>query len=191
LLGLSNFLQNWGLVILGVALALLTLIVLRIATPEGQMWRDRIKLKLPIMGQIFQSFAVARFCRVLGTLLHNGVPILRSLEISSGAAGNRVLASAIREAAENISAGETLATPLAASGHFPRNVVEMIAVAEEANNLENVLTEIAESTERRTWRQLDLAVRLLEPLMLLLLAVAVLFVAVALLMPVFKMSTTL
>jgi general secretion pathway protein F/type IV pilus assembly protein PilC len=128
---------------------------------------------------------------VLGTLLHNGVPILRSLEISSGAAGNRVLAEAIQKAAENISAGESLAGPLAASGHFPRNVVEMIAVAEEANNLENVLTEIADSTERRTWRDLDLAVRLLEPLMLLFLAGAVLFVAVALLMPVFKMSTSL
>ena len=93
---------------------------------------------------------MARFCRVLGTLLHNGVPILRSLEISSAAAGNRVLATAITEAAENISAGQSLAKPLAASGYFPAEVVEMIAVAEESNTLETVLTNISDSLERRT-----------------------------------------
>src|SRR5262249_34463977 len=135
--------------------------------------------------------AVARFCRVLGTLLHNGVPILRSLEISSAATGNRVLASAITEAAENISAGQSLAKPLGASGYFPGEVVEMLAVAEESNTLETVLTSIPDSLERRTFRRLDLMVRLLEPLMLLLMAGVVLLVVIALLLPVMKMSTTI
>ena len=125
---------------------------------------------------------------MLGTLLHNGVPILRSLEISSDATGNRVLAAAIGEATENISAGQSLAGPLAASGHFPPAVVEMIAVAEQANNLENVLLDIADSLERRTWRQLDLAVRLLEPILLAVLAGMVLVLVIALLLPVLKMS---
>ena len=120
------------------------------------------------------GLAVARFCRVLGTLLHNGVPILRSLEISRDATGNRVLAAAIGEATENISAGQPLAGPLAASGQFPPLVVEMIAVAEQANNLENVLLDVADAMERRTWRRLDLAVRLMEPIMLLMLAGVVL-----------------
>jgi general secretion pathway protein F/type IV pilus assembly protein PilC len=160
-------------------------------TEPGRLWRDRWKLKLPLGGPIFQALAVARFCRVLGILLKNGVPILRSLEISSAAAGNRVLATAIVAAAENISAGESLAGPLGASGYFPSTVVEMIAVAEESNSLEIVLTDIAESLERRTWRQLDLLVRLLEPVMLLILAAVVLVVVVALLLPVLKMSTTM
>ena len=138
----------------------------------------------------FQNLAVARFCRVLGTLLHNGVPILRSLEIASSAAGNRILAAAITSAAENISAGQSLAKPLAVSGYFPGEVVEMIAVAEESNTLETVLTSISDSLERRTERRLELMVRLLEPLMLLLLAGVVLMVVIALLMPVMKMSTT-
>jgi type II secretory pathway component PulF len=128
---------------------------------------------------------------VLGTLLHNGVPILKSLEISSEATGNRMLAVAVQEAAKNISAGETLAAPLAASGHFPSTIVEMIGVAEESNTLESVLINIADGLERRTWRQLDLFVRLLEPLMLLVLAGAVLVVVIALLLPVIKMSTTI
>jgi len=160
-------------------------------TEQGRLWRDRAKLRIPLAGTIFRNLAVARFCRVLGTLLHNGVPILRSLEISSDAVGNRVLAGAIQTATENISAGEALAGPLAASGHFPPTVVEMISVAEESNTLETVLLNIADSLERRTWRQLDLAVRLLEPLMLMMLAGVVLVLVIALLLPVIKMSTTI
>jgi type II secretory pathway component PulF len=163
----------------------------KLATEAGRIWSDRLKLRLPAIGGIFQSLAVARFCRVLGTLLHNGVPILRSLEISTEAAGNRILGAAIGEAAENISAGQSLAKPLAASGYFPSEVVEMIAVAEESNTLETVLTGVADSLERRTFRRLEIMVRLLEPLMLLLLAGVVLVVVIALLMPVMKMSTTM
>jgi general secretion pathway protein F/type IV pilus assembly protein PilC len=161
-----------------------------LATDAGRMWKDRLKLKLPLAGGIFLSLAVARFCRVLGTLLHNGVPILRSLDISSGATGNRVLSVAIQAAAEDISAGQRLAGPLAASGHFPPAVVEMISVAEESNTLESVLLGIADSLERRTWRKLDVAVRLIEPIMLLILAGIVLVLVIALLVPVIKMSTT-
>jgi general secretion pathway protein F/type IV pilus assembly protein PilC len=157
-------------------------------TPEGGMWRDRLQLKVPIVGPIFQSLAVARFCRILGTMLRNGVPILRSLEISRNATGNRVLGEAIGEATENISAGQSLAEPLRASGRFPPAVVEMIAVAEQANNLENVLLNVADSLEKTTWRKLDLAVRLIEPILLLILAAAVLVVVIALLLPMIRMS---
>jgi general secretion pathway protein F/type IV pilus assembly protein PilC len=113
------------------------------------------------------------------------------LEISASAAGNKVLAQAVMRASENISAGQSLAKPLGASGHFPPAVVEMIAVAEESATLDRVLVRIADGLERRTWRQLDLAVKLIEPLMLLLLAVVVLFLAVALMLPVIKMSSAI
>ena len=153
--------------------------------------RDRLKLRVPLVGPIFQSFAVARFCRVLGTLLGNGVPILKSLDISSDAAGNRILSRAIDDATENITSGASLSKPLSQSGYFPGTVVEMIAVAEESNALDSVLVEIADGLEQRTTRKLNLAVRLLEPLLLMVLAGAVLFVVVALLMPVIKMSSTI
>ena len=163
----------------------------KLSTDEGRLWRDRWKVRIPGAGRILLNLSVARFCRVLGTLLHNGVPILKSLEISSEATGNRMLAQAVQEAAKNISSGQTLAAPLAACGHFPPTIVEMIGVAEESNTLETVLINIADGLERRTWRQLDLFVRLLEPLMLLALAAAVLVVVIALLLPVIKMSTTI
>ena len=152
---------------------------------------DIAKLKTPLVGPICEGLAVASFCRVLGTLLGNGVTILKSLDISRQACGNVVLNEAIAAASLNISAGQKLATPLKNSGWFPADVVEMIAVAEESNTLDDVLVQIADGLERRTSRQLDLFVRLLEPIMLLVLAVVVLLVVIALLMPVMKMSSTL
>jgi general secretion pathway protein F/type IV pilus assembly protein PilC len=162
----------------------------RLATEDGRRTADRWKLRVPLLGPIFLNLAVARFCRVLGTMLRNGVPILKSLEVSRDAAGNRVLSDAIGAASENISSGQTLAAPLASSGYFPKTVVEMISVAEESNTLDKVLVEIADGLERRTERRLELAVRLIEPMLLLVLAGVVLVVVMALLLPVIKMSAT-
>jgi len=189
-LGTSQFLQRWIVLVLAAAAAAAVALRQWMRTEPGRVWRDRVKIRVPLAGRVFLNLAVARFCRVLGTLLRNGVPILRALEIAADAAGNRVLGAAIVAAAKDISAGQRLAGPLAASGHFPPTVVEMISVAEESSTLEKVLVEIAESLERRTWRQLDLVVRLIEPIMLLLLAMVVLVLVVALLLPVIKMSMT-
>ena len=191
LLWVSDTSREWGWLIL-LALAVAAVWArFRFSTPEGRRLADLIKIKVPIAGHIFLSFAVARFCRVLGTLLHNGVPILKALEISRDASGNRVLSEAIARASENISGGHSLAGPLAGSGHFPKMVVEMIAVAEESNTLDKVLVDLADDLEKRTSRQLDLAVRLLEPIMLIILAVVVLIVVIALLVPVMKMSSAM
>jgi general secretion pathway protein F/type IV pilus assembly protein PilC len=135
-----------------------------------------------------KSLAIARFCRILGTLLKNGVPILQSLKIAKDATGNVVLSQAIESASENISAGKSLAKPLGASKIFPQEIVEMISVGEEANNLEEVLVDIADNLERRTNRELDIAVRMLEPLMLMVMAAVVLFVVIALLLPILNSS---
>jgi type II secretory pathway component PulF len=191
LLGVSDLGQNYGLFLLAGLVALGTWLYFQIQTPEGGLKYDWVKIKLPLAGPIFLAFAVARFCRVLGTLLHNGVPILKALEISRDAAGNKVLSRAIADASENISSGQSLARPLASSGHFPKMVVEMISVAEESNTLDKVLVELADGLEKRTTRQLDLMVRLLEPLMLVILAGVILVVVIALLVPVIKMSQTL
>jgi len=155
---------------------------------SGRRVWDQYIIKVPVLGTIVLNFAVARFCRVLGTLLRNGVQILRALEIASEATGNVLLAEAIQKAAKSISQGQRLAVPLASCRLFPPMVIEMISVAEEANTLETVLIQIAEALERRTWRQLDVGVRLLEPILLLLVACGVLVVVVALLLPIFKMS---
>ncbi|MCA9156313.1 MAG: type II secretion system F family protein, partial [Planctomycetales bacterium] len=191
LLWISNTIRSYGILIALAFTGLFLFLRSWLSTEQGKLTADKLKLRTPMAGSIFLSLAVARFCRVLGTLLHNGVPILKSLEISRGAAGNRVLSAAIAEASENITAGQSLAEPLRSSGHFPATVVEMISVAEESNTLDSVLVQVADNLEKRTARRLDLMVRLLEPIMLLLLALVVLFVVIALLMPVIKMSSTI
>lgn len=191
LLGFSQLLQSyWWLIAGGLVFGLLALAQF-IQTQSGKYWMDRIKIKVPLFGSIFLNLAVARFCRVLGTLLNNGVPILKSLEISSRAAGNRILEASIMKASENITAGQKLAAPLAASKHFPPEVVEMISVAEESNTLEKVMVQISDSLERTTFRRMDVMVRLLEPLMLLLMAGVVFFIVLALMVPLLNSSSTI
>lgn len=188
LLAFSGWLSSWGWVLLLVLVAILVVAKIQLRSEAGKLLMDKARLRLPLFGIIFRNLAVARFCRVLGTLLKNGVPILRSLEISRQATGNRVLSHAIANATENISSGQTLAEPLTVSGHFPRNVTEMIAVAEESNSLDTVLVNIADGLEKETSRRLDLMVRLVEPLMLLVMALGVLAVVLSLLMPIMQMN---
>jgi general secretion pathway protein F/type IV pilus assembly protein PilC len=189
LMGTSHFMQRHGwwaaLVVIGLVM------VLRrwAATPSGRLRIDRIRLKFPGAGAVYLQLALSRFTRILGTLLHNGIPILQALRIAKDSTGNRVLSEAIEKSAENIKSGDKLATPLAASKYFPRDVVEMISVGEESNSLETVLVDISIGLEKRTTRQLDLFVRLLEPIMLLVMAAVTLFVVAGLLLPVFKMSS--
>lgn len=155
-----------------------------------QLW-GRWKLKIPIFGTAARMVSIARFCRIFGTMLANGVPMLQALDISKDAAGSITLAEAIDQAAANVQSGQPLNEPLKASGLFPAEIMEMIAVAEESNQLEKVLLQIAATVERRTNRQVDQAVRMVEPLILVFIAGIIGFIAVGLLYPIFTMAKTL
>ncbi len=191
LMGFSSLLQHYGIILLVAIIAAIVFTIPYLRTDAGRLWLDKLRLTIYGLGPIARSLAIARFCRILGTLLHNGVPILRALRIAKDAAGNRVLSQAIAAAAENISAGRSLAQPLAASGQFPEEIAEMIAVGEESNNLEQVLIDIADNLEQHAKRQVELFVRLLEPVMLLIIAGLILFVVVGLLLPIFQSSGVL
>lgn len=191
LLAFSAWLNGYGIIFLVVFAVLYFLIRVQLRTDAGKQFADRMKLKMPLFGMIFRNLAVSRFCRVLGTLLKNGVPILKSLDISREAAGNVVLSKAIGEASENITSGESLSVPLTKSGQFPRTVTEMISVAEESNTLDTVLVNVAERLEKDTVRRLDLMVKLIEPMMLMVMAAVILVVVIALLLPVMKMGAAM
>ncbi len=190
LIAVSHFLQSWPGILSAVAVFAAAVYFVTWTRRGGREWADRWKLRLPLFGGIFLSLSLARFTRILGTMLHNGIPILRALTIAKDSTGNRVLARAIAASAENVTAGQTLAEPLRKCGYFPPDVVEMIAVAEEANALEKVLIDVSESLDKRTSRRMELMVKLLEPLMLLVMAGVVLVVVMGLLLPVFKMGST-
>lgn len=185
---LCDVLNDHGAAVAGVLVVLVILLVTAVRSKQGRLYWDRFSLKAPMMGKIVTLVAICRFCRILGTLLRNGVPILQSLKISRDSAGNRLLVNAIDEATESVRKGSSLAAPLGKSGLFPLDIIDMIAVGEESNNLENVLVTIADSYETRTSRTIDMTVRLLEPLLLVGMAGIVAIIAIALLLPILSGS---
>jgi general secretion pathway protein F len=191
LFAISGMLENnLPLVIIGLVLIVVA-VRLALRSEVGRRIWDVYRLKVPMLGTTIRMVSITRFCRILGTMLANGVPILQSLTISKDAAGCSVLAKSIEDAGESVRAGQSLAQPLKESGLFPPEILEMISVAEESNQMEKVLVQIADTVERRTNRQVDQAVRLIEPLILVFMATMIGFVAVGLLYPIFTMSQTI
>jgi len=189
LVGFSDLIRYYGIYLLIVLIGAGYALNRYLQSEAGRFNFDRYLLMVYGLGDVTRTLGIARFCRVLGTLLHNGVPLLASLRIAKDASGNRVLSQAIGEAAEQVSSGKSLARPLSDCQHFPTDVIEMIAVGEEANNLEQVLINVADKMERTTNRKLELVVRLLEPAMLVVMAGVILFVVVALMLPILKTSS--
>ncbi len=188
LLAFRSFCGKYGLYALGVLFILFVWAKIQLKTKSGRRWRDKMKLKLPVIGPVAQASCVSKLCRVLGTLLQNGVPILRALEISSRSTGNALLQDAVEKAVDAVSAGEPLSRTLSECKLIPPNAMTMISIAEESNTLEKVLINLADSLERQLAKKVDIMTRLLEPMMLLTLAGAVFYIIIALLLPVFMMT---
>lgn len=144
--------------------------------------------RLPIWGPLVRALATARFCRLLGSMLGSGVPLLGAMAIAREAANNPLMERAIDQASEAVTAGEPLAEPLRVSGLFDDDVIEMISVGENANNLETVLGTIADAIEQRIDRLLGVVLKLIEPIMLMGIAGVVVVVAIALLIPMTQLS---
>jgi len=188
LFAVSRALRTHQLVILCVlVLAVLGIIAFLRSATGRRIW-EKLKLKIPVLGPTMRVVSVTRFCRILGTMLANGVPILQALGIARDATGSDVLGRNVDDAAEAVRKGQPLAEPLRAGKLFPAEIIEMIAVAEESNQLDRVLVQIAETVERRMNRRIDMVVRLVEPIILVIMAAIIGFVAVGLLYPIFSMA---
>ena len=187
LIWMRDIILHYGLYITIGGVVLFFVIQGQLSTPWGVRLWDRLKMRLPLVGNIILNRAIAHFCRVLGTLLANGVPILKSLEISGQATGNSILGDAVRRSAESVSSGEPLSKPLSEADIIPPQVMAMISVAEESNTLETVLVNTADTIERHTSRQLDMLVNILQPVMLLIMGLWILYIITALLLPLFNL----
>lgn len=190
LLSASRLLSSYGIIVLAGILAAAYGALRWTKTTTGRRWTDKWKLKLPLLGPVFHDAAVSRTCRVLGTMLQNGVPLLRALRISSESTGNVLLADAIIQSADNVTSGDSLSKPLSSSGLIPPQVMAMIRVAEESNSLDTVLVKISDRIDLRIERKLDVLVRLIEPMMLVFIGCMVMFVIVGVLMPVLDLNSS-
>ena len=155
----------------------------------GQPAWHRFVLKLPVLGPLVRQINIARFARTLSTMLHAGVPMLRSLDTAKEIMKNVILRKAIEDAKTAVTEGESLAVTLRRSGHFPPTVIHMIAVGERAGQLEQMLSRIADTYEGEIDVKLARFTTILEPLMLVVMGGTVAFVVFSILQPIMDMGS--
>lgn len=160
-------------------------------TPGGAEMFDKAKLRLPLIGSVFRAAALGRFARTLGTLARSGVSLLPALKIVENTIGNRVLAQQIARVAEETRGGDSLAAPLRKLNIFPRTVVQMINVGEESGTLDEMLLKVADIEERQMRARTKTLISLLAPILIMIVGGLVGFMVIALLLPIFKMSSAL
>ncbi len=185
----SDFIRGfWYLLIAGV-MGLRYAVRAYKKTPHGRLAFDKLRLRLPVFGDLTSKLAIARFTRTFGTLVSSGVPILQALEIVSATSGNEVVAKAIKATRVSIKEGETIAKPLAQSPIFPPMVVQMISVGEETGALDTMLEKIAEFYEEEVATMVEGLTALIEPLMIAVMGVVIGGVIISLYLPMFKLIT--
>ncbi len=173
LLAISHWFREDGWMVLIAAAALFILIRGRLRTPVGRLNWDRRKLTLPILGDLFAKIEVARLARTLGTLLGNGVSLLPALTIVKDTVDNRALANSLEGVLVRLKAGQGFARPLMETGLYPKLAVHMVAVGEETGKLDSMLLKVAEVYDLEVNTTLKRALGLLEPVLILTLAVVV------------------
>jgi type IV pilus assembly protein PilC len=182
-IGISRFVQDHWLVLLGLIIALVAGYRFVARTRSGRSTIDRFKLRLPLLGGLIRKTAVSRFSRTLGTLVTSGVPILQALNITRETADNAVIANAISQVHDSVKEGESIVQPLQASDAFPPMVISMIDVGEETGQLPEMLLKIAEVYDDEVDNSVAALTAALEPIMIIVLAVVVMTIVIALFMP--------
>jgi type IV pilus assembly protein PilC len=187
-INISNFIQDYILVIIGVIVVFIVGFKRIYRTKKGREVIDDFALKLPIFGILIRKVAVAKFTRTLGTMMSSGVPILDGLEIVAKTAGNKTVEKAIYKVKQSISEGKTIAEPLEKSGVFPPMVCQMIAIGEQAGALDTMLNKIADFYDDEVDDAVGNLTAMMEPLLMLFLGTTVGGLVIAMYLPIFKLA---
>jgi general secretion pathway protein F len=189
LIAVSGFLRSfWWL--LGIGIVCMVLLVQRYSrTARGTQRFDSWKIRAPVFGKLTLKLAMSRFTRTLGILLRSGIPVLDALDISSAVVNNTVLAHAITEAKEAIREGADIAGPLKASGYFPPLVSHMISIGEKSGQLEEMLLRVADSYDNEVHTTVEGLTSLVEPVIIVVMAVVVFAIMLAVLLPIFEINS--
>jgi type IV pilus assembly protein PilC len=171
--------------------AVVAVFLLTIRTKIGRLVWDKIKLKMPVLGPVISKVAITRFTRTLGTLVSSGVPILQALTIVKETAGNVIISNAIAGVHESVKEGETITAPLESSGVFPPMVVSMVDVGEQTGALPEMLLKISDNYDEEVDNAVASMTSLLEPIMIVFLAVVVGSIVIAMFLPLIAMITNL
>lgn len=184
----GDLLLNWWWAMPFVVFAVFTGTRMYLATEAGRDRFDLLRLRMPGLGDLVVKMSMARFSRLLGVLLKAGVKVLHALEIVQGVVDNVHLARAIEHARTEVAKGSNLADPLRSSGLFPPLVIDMIAAGQRAGKLNETLARLSEGYDSEVEASIETFMALLEPLLILVMAVAVSFVVAGVLLPIFEMN---
>jgi type IV pilus assembly protein PilC len=187
----SNAIKNNILETMGGVAVFVILFLLFIKTKFGRYAWDKFKLKMPAIGPVISRVAISRFARTLGTLVSSGVPILQALTIVKETAGNVIISNAIGKVHESVKEGETITAPLEASGVFPPMVVSMVDVGEQTGAMPEMLLKIADNYDEEVDNAVSAMTSLLEPIMIVFLAVVVGSIVIAMFLPLIAMISNL
>ena len=190
-IGFSGFMQNHGLILLGIIVAIGFLYNLVGRTGRGRLVIDNFKLRMPLFGNLNRKTAISRFARTLGTLVTSGVPILQALNITRETAGNAAIALALARVHDSVKEGESIVQPLEASKQFPPMVVSMVDVGEETGKLPEMLLKVADVYDDEVDNAVAALTSMLEPIMIVFLAVIVGTIVLALFTPLISIITGL
>ena len=190
-LGVSNFMQHDGLVLLGAVVLIVVGYNFLNRTRRGRLAIDTFKLRMPLFGNLNSKTSISRFARTLGTLVTSGVPILQALNITRETAGNAAIARAIARVHESVKEGESIVQPMAASKMFPPMVVSMVDVGEETGKLPEMLLKVADVFDDEVDNAVAALTSMLEPVMIVFLAVIVGTIVLALFTPLISIITGL
>jgi type IV pilus assembly protein PilC len=182
-MGISDMVKNNILMTLGFLAVVVVLFVLFKRTKFGRHIWDKFKLKMPVVGPVISKVAISRFTRTLGTLISSGVPILQALTIVKETAGNVIISNAVGSVHESVKEGETITAPLEASGVFPPMVISMVDVGEQTGALPEMLLKIADNYDDEVDNAVAAMTSLLEPIMIVCLAVIVGSIVIAMFLP--------
>jgi type II secretory pathway component PulF len=189
IVAVSRFVASyWFVLVLLIALAVFG-VRRALASREGRRVLERLTLRAPLFGRAVARFALVRFCRMLGTLIGAGVPLVAALRVAKEAIGNQVLADTVDGAIEAVQRGSPLARSLEGCRElFPASVVEMVSVAEESGSLDKELTRLAAAYEQELDRHLKMMVSLAEPALLFVMAALVGTIVIGMILPIFNMQ---
>ncbi len=182
-IGTSRFFQNQWFMIIGGVVLFIVLYSVAAKTEKGRQVIDAVKLRIPLFGDLIKKGAISRFSRTLGTLVTSGVPILQALNITRDTAGNVTVSDAIQQVHDRVKEGESIVAPLEKSGIFPPMVISMIDVGEETGQLPEMLLKIADVYDDEVDNTVAGLTSLLEPIMIVFLAVVVGTIVIALFLP--------
>lgn len=182
-LGISNVIKNHAVITVCIVIALAIAFVFWKKTKSGRYIVDKVKLKMPVLGPVFSKVAISRFARTLGTLVSSGVPILQALTIVKETSGNVVVGEAVTAVHESVKEGETITAPLESSSVFPPMVISMVDVGEQTGALPEMLMKIADNYDEEVDNAVAAMTSLLEPIMIVFLAVVVGSIVIAMFLP--------